>query len=109
MNPIDLLMHTWWTYRASDAGHAIYHWFNLIEGCFWLLFAFLVLKRYLKHRNSLLEIWYALAFVTFGLSDFCEAYALTTWLILVKGANLLAIVLLRQVVLRRYYPGQKAF
>jgi hypothetical protein len=104
-----LLTRTWWSYQPTNPGHALYHWFNLVEGCFWLLFAAIVLARYFKHRQSQLEVWYAAAFVAFGLSDFCEAYVLTSWLIWAKGGILLAIVLLRRIVLRRFYPQQRAF
>jgi len=37
------------------------------------LIAALVVRRFMRHRRSWLETVYALAFVTFGLSDFVEA------------------------------------
>jgi hypothetical protein len=52
---------------------------------------------------------YGIAFLTFGLSDFREAYSLQSWLILFKGANLAALIWLRWQVLRRYYPQSRTF
>ena len=71
--------------------------------------AALVLSRYLKRRQSRIEIAYALAFAAFGASDFREAYALQTWLILVKFLNLVCLVLLRASVVRRFYPDSKTY
>jgi hypothetical protein len=105
------LTHRWWTYAASEPfgfSHA-YHWMNLAEGCAWCVLAGLVLSRFAKHRKSWLEIAYAAAFVAFGLSDFVEARALTTWLILAKGGNLAVLFLLRSHLLRRHYPASKTY
>lgn len=71
------LTKAWWTYNPAEHWfHQPYHWLNLIEGCFWLVFGLLVLKRWVRHRNSPFEVVYAVAFFTFGLSDFREAYVL---------------------------------
>ncbi|HVX14969.1 MAG TPA: hypothetical protein VHC22_27510 [Pirellulales bacterium] len=105
------LTHRWWSYAAGEPfgfSHA-YHWMNMAEGCAWCLLAVLVLRRFLRYRKSRLEIAYAAAFVTFGLSDFVEARVLTTWLILAKGANLAILFLLRLHLLRRYYPASKTY
>jgi len=56
-----------------------------------------------------LELLYAVAFVTFGASDFREAIALETWLILAKGVNLVALVWLRRTVLTRCYPTSRTY
>lgn len=105
-----LFTRAWWQYQPGQDWYAQpYHWLNLIEGCAWLAFGVLVLVRYLRHRHSVLELWYCLAFVTFGLSDFREAYVLQTWLILFKGVNLVALVYLRWIILRRYYPASRTF
>ena len=105
-----LLTHTWWTYNpAADWFHQLYSWFNFFEGWFWFLFTALVLARYAKHRRSVVEIVYAAAFFTFGLSDFRESYVLETWLVAFKAVNLGALVCLRWHVLRRYYPQCRAF
>jgi hypothetical protein len=106
-----LLMRSWWRYAATESStfSASYHWFNLAEGIAWCVIAALVLCRYFKERKSSLEVAYATAFLTFGLSDFVEAWRLTTWLILAKGANLMALFLLRRIILRRHYPESKTF
>jgi hypothetical protein len=106
-----LFLRTWWTYAgARYPAQAIpYHWFNLFEGTAWLVFAVLVLVRYARHRQSTLELWYALAFALFGLSDYREAWILESWLIWAKLANLAALAWLRSVVMRRYYPASKVF
>ena len=107
---VEFLTDTWWTYHPSGGWFThVYSWFNLLEGWFWLLFAILVLRRYLKHRRSPTELLYALAFFTFGLSDFREAYVLETWLVVFKAVNLAALVYLRWHVLRTYYPQCRAF
>lgn len=105
------LTKVWWA-RATATPSTFatgYYWFNLAEGTAWCLLAVLVVRRYARCRNSPLEIVYALAFFTFGLTDFREAYCLQTWLILAKGANLLALLLLRRRLLRRFYPASKTF
>lgn len=107
---IDLLTKTWWTYRAGDGWFGLlYSWFNVVEGCLWILLAGLVLRRFWKHRRSTLELFYALAFLAFGLTDFQESYRLTLWLILAKGINLAVLLGLRQYVLRHFYPQQKTY
>lgn len=96
------LAHTWWTHRGAP--NDAYHWFNLGECLFWLWCAGIVFTRYLKHRHAR-ERWYAFSFVAFALTDLREAYALQTWLIVVKALNLAAILFLR-ARLRPLYPGQ---
>jgi hypothetical protein len=106
-----LLGRSWWRYATgeSPAFSTGYHWLNVAEGIVWCLIAGLVLRRHLRDRKSSFEIAYAAAFLTFGLSDFVEAYVLTTWLILAKGANLIALFLLRRLILRDHYPESKTF
>ncbi len=109
---IELLWsRAWWRYgQPGDAWFSIpYHVFNLFEGACWLAIAGLVLRRYLAHRRSRIEILYAMAFVTFGLSDFREAYALESWLVWAKLANLIALVVLRRAAVTRWYPGSRVF
>jgi hypothetical protein len=104
----DLLwFHTWWRYPSrTDPWFSLpYHYFNLFEGLCWVFVAALVLHRYLANRHSRLEAWYALAFVSFGLTDFREAFALESWLIWVKLANLILLIALRSVIMKRYYPA----
>ena len=109
-----LWFETWWSW-SRPAGKP-YLWtdiacrgFNFVEATAWFLFAALVLYRWWRHRRSSLELWYALAFVLFGLSDLIEARWLTSWLLWWKGANLVALFRLRRTVLRRYYPDSRLF
>ena len=105
-----LLTRTWWKYEPNADGFAAaYHFLNLAEGCVWLALGALVLARYSKHRRSAIEPLYALAFVLFGASDFCEAYALQSWLILCKAVNLAALLWLRHIVIRRFYPASQVY
>jgi hypothetical protein len=104
-----LLTHTWWRYHSAEPLSQAYHYFNLAEGVAWLVFAALVLRRFRRHRKSWLEVAYALAFVSFGATDFVEAYRLTSGLLLIKGANLGILLWLRAMVIRRYYPGSKIY
>ena len=101
---------TWWDYdSAADWYAQPYHWLNLVEGSLWMVFAGLVMRRYLRHRQSPLELLYSLLFVTFGLSDYLEAYRLQSWLILFKGANLAALLYFRSLVIRRFYPHSRVY
>jgi hypothetical protein len=109
---LDLLWtRTWWRYRAGDPFEfsVPLHFFNLFEGTVWVVFSALVLIRRRNGGRSALELWYALAFFTFGLTDFREAYALTSWLIWVKLANLIVLARLRAAVIRRFYPTNKLY
>ncbi len=109
---VDLLVFkTWWSYaEEANTWYAFcYRTFNLVEAVFWILFAGLVLRRYRAQRNSTLELWYSFTFFTFGLTDFCEAQALTSWLIWIKLANLVALLKLRAVVIRQFYPQSELY
>lgn len=68
-----------------------------------------MLARFWRQRRSGLELLYALAFVTFGLSDLYEAWRLESWLLLAKGVNLAALLALRRHILRRFYPQSKVY
>lgn len=106
-----LFCHTWWSY-TRDAGlsySAAYHWFNLLEGCAWLVFAGLVLRRSLRKRPTGIEVGYAAAFFTFALSDFREAWYQQSWLIWFKLANLVVLLVLRRRVMRRFYPAARLY
>ena len=107
----DWLQQSWWTYDAAPKAtfSHIYRAINLVEGSIWCGLAALVLLRFARHRKSRLELLYAAAFLTFGVSDFREAVALETWLILAKGVNLIALVWLRRTILMRYYPTSRTF
>jgi hypothetical protein len=104
----DLLwFHNWWRYSAGGDPwfSQPYHYFNLFEGTCWTVLSGLVLRRWLLNRHSSLEVYYAAAFLSFGLTDFREAYALDSWLIWVKLTNLIVLLLLRWIVRKRYYPS----
>jgi hypothetical protein len=68
-----------------------------------------VAARFIRFRRSWLELAYAIAFVAFGLSDFKEAYRLESWLLLFKGINLIALLWLRHLVIRNWYPTSKIY
>jgi len=109
---LDLLWtRTWWRYRSGDPSDFSlpYHVFNLFEGTAWVVFAALVLVRCRRKERSALEVWYAVAFFTFGLTDFREAYALSSWLVWVKLVNLILLARLRAIVIRRYYPSSTLY
>ncbi len=107
-----LFWKTWWSW--SRPGKEPYTWvdivcrdFNFLEAASWFVFAILVLLRWRRNRSSSLELWYALAFLLFGVSDLIEAWVLTSWLLWWKGVNLVALYLLRRSVMRKFYPDAK--
>jgi hypothetical protein len=106
-----LFDHRWWMYDPADRSlhSVVYRHFNLTEFAVWCLFGGLVLWRYARHRRSPLEVAYAAAFVLFGLTDFREAYELSSWLLWIKLANLIVLLRLRAIALRTWYPGRKLF
>lgn len=109
---IDILWsHTWWQYEStSDSPYNLpYHWFNIAEGVTWFVFALLVLLRWNRARQSSIEIAYVFAFVMFGVTDLLESQALTSWLIWLKLVNLIALIWIRAIVIRRFYPQSKLY
>lgn len=105
-----LLARNWWTWEAdAPLPDQIYHYGNLCEGVCWIALGVLVLRRWLRQGSGPLEPLYAAAFVAFGATDFQEARALSTWLILAKGVNLAALLALRAVVIRRFYPQSRLY
>jgi hypothetical protein len=107
----ELLTNPWWEYQPGITGGwgLAYRWFNLCEAAVWLAFALLVLRRWRRERKSSVELAYAVAFAIFGLTDVREAYVISLPLVAVKGVNLAVILLLRQYVLRRCYPGRGVY
>lgn len=109
-----LFFETWWSWsRNSNEPHT---WtdiacrsFNVIEAVAWFVFAGLVLHRWNRRRQSSLELWYALAFVLFGVSDVIETWSLTSWLLWWKAVNLLALFALRRTIMRRFHPQARVF
>ncbi|TWU47808.1 hypothetical protein [Rubripirellula reticaptiva] len=109
---IDLLVQrTWWRYPPSGNNlfNELYHWFNIAEGTVWFVLSWLVIRRYWMHRNSRLEIAYSILFLAFGVTDFLESYALTSWLIWLKIFNVLQLFVVRRIVIRRYYCGSTLY
>ena len=104
-----LLTHAWWRYNPAQPLSHAYHYFNLVEGAVWMIFAGLVIGRFARHRKSFLELFYAVAFLSFGVTDFVESYRLTSGLLLMKGANLAILLWLRAEVIRRFYPESKVY
>jgi len=97
-----LVWREWWRYRpGADWYQQPYHWLNLIEGAIWLGVAGWVLIRWRRERrSSWLEPLYTLSFILFALTDFREALAVHSGLILLKGFILAAILILRNAVRR---------
>lgn len=105
-----LFRQTWWQYAdATSWLDELYHWFNMFEGTAWLVFFALVLRRFANHRQSPMELYYALAFLTFALTDFREAWLQQSWLLWIKLLNLIALFLLRRHVMRRFYPDARLY
>lgn len=102
-----ILANRWWTYDPAVGWHGVYHWFNVVEGGVWCLLGLYVARRFLLNQRSLWEVAYAVAFFTFGISDFIEAQQLDTWMLLFKAINLLVLILLRWHVLKRHYPDTR--
>lgn len=102
-----LFTRIWWQWNPGDGQwfSLIYHWFNILEGIAWLVFAALVFQRYLRHRKSSIELAYSAAFLAFAATDFREAWEQSSWLIWLKLLNLIALLWLRRIVMRRYYPS----
>jgi hypothetical protein len=108
---LDFLCTETWTYDPRDRSwFAVgYHTFNLLEGAAWIVFGLLVLRRFLVHRRSRLELAYVAAFFLFGLTDFREAWSMPLWLLGVKLVNLIGLLWLRRVVMRRFYPESAVY
>jgi hypothetical protein len=106
-----IFVRTWWRYTPGDGQWftAIYHWFNIAEGCVWILCAGLVLRRFLIHRKSAAEIYYAIAFLTFAITDFAEAWEQSSWLIWLKLLNLIVLFQLRRTIMSWYFPTAKLY
>ncbi|NQV25599.1 MAG: hypothetical protein HQ518_14660 [Rhodopirellula sp.] len=106
-----VFMRTWWRYTPEDGQWftVIYHWFNIAEGGAWVVCSCLVFRRFVKHRNSRSEVFYAIAFLAFAVTDFREAWEQSSWLIWLKLANLIVLFQLRRTIMSRYYPAAKLY
>ena len=107
----ELLTNPWWIWdpEATGAWGLAYRWFNLTEGGVWFAFALLVLRRWRRARKSWIELCYAAAFLTFGLSDLREAYVISLPLVAGKAINLVVLLALRQHVMRRWYLQSRVY
>jgi hypothetical protein len=108
---IIIFVRTWWRYTPEDGQWftVLYHWFNIAECCAWVVCSGLVLRRFLCHRKSPSEIYYAIAFLTFAVTDFAEAWSQSSWLIWLKLLNLIVLFQLRRKIMSRYYPTAKLY
>lgn len=106
-----LFTRVWWTWTplTSEPFSQVYHLFNLLEALVWFFISGLVLRRYARTRNSIVEIAYGGAFLTFGFSDLWEAWEQSSMLIWLKLINLLVLFRLRRSVMSRWYPGSKLY
>lgn len=107
-----LWWHEWWRFnpQGTTSDLITQHVFNWIEGVSWFVLAGLVVRRFRRSRKSRrLELSYAFAFLLFGLSDFVQAYRLTSWLLVWKLINLIVLLVLRRVVMKKHYPESKLF
>ena len=106
-----VFVRIWWIYDAEEplGFSACYHWFNILEGLVWLVFSALVLLRFLRHRQSRIELCYFALFAAFGVSDFVEAWQQSSWLIWLKLINLSGLVWTRERVMRRHYPEARVY
>lgn len=100
-----------WVWQPETAGYGdwAYRLFNLFEGLAWLVFGVLVIHRWYRHRRSPWEWSYALAFVAFGITDFCEAYSQWLGLLLIKGVVLIWLMRTRERAIHVWYPGSSVF
>jgi hypothetical protein len=107
----ELLTSPWWTWDPATTGPwgLTYRWFNFVEGGVWFAFALLVLRRWRREHKSWIELPYAAAFLTFGLTDLREAHVISLPLVAVKGVNLALLLALRQNVMRRCYPQSRTY
>jgi len=106
-----IFTRVWWKYDSASADWFthLYHWFNFLEGCIWLVIAALIAWRFLKHRQTAFEVAYSLAFLTFAVTDFQESFEQSSWLIWLKIGNLIALFLLRRRVMLKHYPAARIF
>jgi hypothetical protein len=107
----ELLTNPWWVYDSATTGPwgLAYRGFNFGEAGVWFAFALLVLWRWRRERKSWIELLYAAAFLTFGLSDLREAYVISLPLVAGKGINLAVLLALRQFIMHRWYPQSRVY
>ena len=101
-----LMAHPFWWY-APGLEAAIYSWFNVAEALAWWAIAVYVGVRWLRQRRSRFEPLYVFMFVLFGGTDIAESFAVTLWLLLVKGLVFSNLLVLRAYLIRDFYPDAK--
>ena len=109
-----LFVRTWWEFEAPHTlFDDVYHWFNISEGLAWFVFAALVWRRGRQTSATAypggLEVAYAIAFATFGLTDLQEAWQQSSWLIWLKLINLITLAVLRRRVMTESYPEARLY
>jgi len=110
-NLVDLLFfRTLWQYdTARDWTENTTRYFNLAEAAVWVMFAGLVLIRWVKYRRSYWEWAYAALFLAFAWTDFREASILQSWLLWVKALLFCVIIRLRGWLIRTHYPASRTY
>lgn len=91
---------------TQDDGLGMLRWpylvFNSLEALVWFACAVYVIVRWRRHGRGPSELYYALAYAAFGLSDVIETYGTTPLLLLFKGACILALIGFRGPIRQRY-------
>ena len=96
-----------WRVDYADPAALAYSVFNLLEAFAWFGVAGWVLHRHAREPRTGWSWAYAALFILFGFTDVVESQRVQPWLIGVKGAVLMLILLLRYKLVRRYYIGAK--
>lgn len=96
-------------FRSVENLNMPYQILNTVEGMAWIVIGFLVLHRAKWIKASLLECVYFIAFILFGVSDFIEVSTYPLWLAFWKLFNVLTLLYVRSLVMRRMYPQAKVY
>ncbi len=99
--------HVLWRLDPSDPLALGYCVLNLLEAAAWFVVAGWVVRRHYRRGGGAWDWAYAAAFVLFGASDVVESQIVPVWLIAAKGILFATILVLRAIVIRRYYPGAR--
>lgn len=97
----------WHFPRRPASWELAYHGFNLLEGGVWEGFALVTLWRALRRGGACLEWPFALAFLSFGVTDFLEAYRVTPGLVVFKALNCGMLLWIRAAIHRRDSAGRE--
>ena len=102
-----IMRHVLWRVDYGDALAAGYSVLNMLEAVAWFAVAAWVVRRHVRKRGGRWDWVYAGLFAVFGLTDVVESQVVPVWLVGVKGLVFVLILLVRWVVVRRYYVGAK--